>query len=183
MLKNRNGGRRLVTRVVALCAMVAGGLLVAGSPAFAYTLVGRFQNHVSGLCLDSGFPASGSAFGPVYTRPCQSGNNYQTWEVYGPKGKSRFGYELTQIRNRATGLCLSMDEYGGPRLYTAGCSNGRPPSTDVLEGVGQNWQTVSLRQEYYEGRLVCLDSHGSASQDAYARSCNDGSYQDWRLLS
>ncbi|GAB7045952.1 RICIN domain-containing protein [Catenuloplanes indicus] len=172
----------IVTRIVALCALVIGGLLVTASPAAAYTLVGRFQSHQSGLCLDSGFPAPGSVFGSVYTLPCQSGNNYQTWEVYGPKGKSRFGYELAQIKNRATGMCLNMDEYGGPRLYTHACSNGQPPDTDVLEGVGSNWQHVTLRQEFYEGRLICLDTHGSAARDAYARACNYGSYQVWRLL-
>lgn len=172
----------IVTRIVALCAVVIGALLVTASPAAAYTLVGQFQSHQSGLCLDSGFPAAGSVFGRVYTLPCQKGNNYQTWEVYGPKGTSRFGYELTQIRNRATGLCLTMDEYGGPRLRTSPCSSGRPPATDVLEGVGANWQHVTLRQEYYENRLICLDTHGSDARDAYARACNNGAYQVWRLL-
>lgn len=183
MIRNNGDGRRFVARIVALCAVVIGGLVVAGSPAMAYTLVGRFQNHQSGLCLDSGFPASDSAFGPVYTLPCQNGNNYQTWEVYGPKGTSRFGYELVQIKNRATGMCLNMDEYGGPRLYTYACGNGRVPSTDVLEGVGPNWQSVTLRTEYYQDRLVCLDTHGAANRDAYARSCNYGAYQVWRLLT
>jgi serine/threonine-protein kinase len=182
VLKTRNRPPRLVAQVVALCVMIAGGLLVATSPASAYTLVGKFQSHQSGLCLDSGFPAPNSVFGPVYTLPCQNGNNWQTWEVYGPKGTSRFGHELVQIKNRATGLCLSMDEYGGPRLRTRPCSNGLPPDTDVLEGVGPNWQNVTLRHEYYQDRLICLDTHGAASQDAYARACNYGAYQIWRLL-
>jgi hypothetical protein len=183
VIKNRNKGPRLVTQVVALCAMIVSGLLAAASPASAYTLVGKFQNHQSGLCLDSGFPSSGSAFGPVYTLPCQNGNNWQTWEVAGPKGTSRFGYQLVQIKNRATGMCLNMDEYGGPRLYTYSCGSGRPPATDVVEGVGPNWQNVSLRREHYQDRLICLDTHGASARDAYARSCNDGAYQDWRLLT
>ncbi len=182
MIKGSHKGPRLVTQVVALCAMIVGGLLVAALPASAYTLVGRFQSHQSGLCLDSGFPAKNSIFGSVYTRGCQSGNGYQTWEVSGNKGTSRFGYEQVQIKNRATGLCLGMEKYGDIRLYTQPCSDGRPPDTDVLEGVGPNWQNVSLRLEYGD-HLLCVDTHGAAGQDAYGRDCNYGAYQKWRLLS
>ncbi|MFE9750137.1 hypothetical protein ACFYOT_34950 [Saccharothrix saharensis] len=66
--------------------------------------------------------------------PCRNGDNWQTWEVYRPKGTSRFGHELVHLGNRATGLCLNMDEYGGPRLCTRSCGSGPPPNTDVVEG-------------------------------------------------
>ncbi|WP_212808665.1 RICIN domain-containing protein [Micromonospora endophytica] len=123
-------------------------------------------------------PPAGSVYGPVYTLPCQAGNNWQTWEVHGPKGTSPAGYEYVQVKNRATGMCLSMDEYGGPRLYTYACNSGT--GAQRLEGVGSGWNRVKLRQNWFDNRLICLDTHGI--NDAYARACNDGLYQVWNLI-
>ncbi|PZF98786.1 RICIN domain-containing protein [Micromonospora endophytica] len=177
-IKGTTTRRWLITRLVALCAMVAGGVLVVGSPASAYVLTGQFRNYQTGYCLDSGFPPAGSVYGPVYTLPCQAGNNWQTWEVHGPKGTSPAGYEYVQVKNRATGMCLSMDEYGGPRLYTYACNSGT--GAQRLEGVGSGWNRVKLRQNWFDNRLICLDTHGI--NDAYARACNDGLYQVWNLI-
>ncbi len=168
----RTTWRGILARLVVVVALVGGGTAVASSPAAAagYAFTGQFQNYATGMCLDS------NSDGYVYTLPCQAGNNWQTWTVTSTGGKAPSGYDWVTVRNRQTGLCLEMWEFGGPQLHAFACDGDL---TQRLEGDGPSWNQVVLRLNYFDTRYICLDTHGSG--DAYARACNYGGYQTWRL--
>ncbi|MEU7619778.1 RICIN domain-containing protein [Micromonospora rifamycinica] len=169
----RTGGTRwrgVLARVVAAVMLAGGGVALSAAPAAAaYEFTGQFQNHATGMCLDS----NGS--GSIYTLPCQAGNNWQTWIVTSA-GKAPSGYDRVTVRNRQSGLCLDMWEFGGPQQHANPCNGSL---RQLIEGYGPNWNQVSLRLNFFDTRYICVDTHGSG--DAYARACNYGSYQTWRL--
>ncbi|WP_432907226.1 RICIN domain-containing protein [Micromonospora matsumotoense] len=169
----RRGGtnwRGVLARLAATMMLVAGAAVWTASPAAAaYTFTGQFQNFATGMCLDT------NSAGSIYTLPCQAGNSWQTWTVsYADKAPS--GYDRVTIRNRQSGLCLDMWEYGGPQQHANPCNGGL---RQLIEGYGPNWNQVSLRLNFFDTRYICVDTHGSG--DAYARACNYGSFQTWRL--
>ncbi|MFI7502742.1 RICIN domain-containing protein [Streptomyces sp. NPDC049687] len=157
--------RRVWTAVLAMAVSMGFVFLNAGSAsALNYgDLIGRnfLRNWATGLCLDSNDLGNGT--GDVYTRPCQQGNKYQTWEVF---YVFHAYYDMVYIRNQQTGFYLNMRDDGSlvTRMYTS----------QAWEGAGTGWDKVSLR---ISGS--CLDSNTSGS--AYTLGCNDGGYQKWKL--
>nr|WP_052477979.1 RICIN domain-containing protein [Kibdelosporangium sp. MJ126-NF4]CEL15132.1 hypothetical protein [Kibdelosporangium sp. MJ126-NF4]CTQ93272.1 hypothetical protein [Kibdelosporangium sp. MJ126-NF4] len=69
---------------------------------------GTLRHPLSAKCLDS------NARGDVYLLGCQAGNNNQQWKL------ARFGTTL-EIKNVATGRCLSRAQLDVFRLDTVGC--------------------------------------------------------------
>ncbi|MFY1682787.1 RICIN domain-containing protein [Micromonospora sp.] len=162
--------RGVLARLTATMMLVAGAAVASASPAAAgYEFTGQFQNFATGMCLDS------NSVGSIYTLPCQAGNNWQTWTVTSA-GKAPSGYDRVTIRNRQTGRCIEMWEYGGPQQHAYECTGSLKQQ---IEGYGPNWNQVSLRLNYFDTRYICVDTHGSG--EAYARACNYGGYQTWRL--
>lgn len=157
-----------------LAGVLAGPVtVVAAAEASATMLQGQFQNWATGGCLDSNFN------GDVYTLPCQQGNNYQRWIIEGPTFHTA-GYDEWRIQNVATGKCLWMADWfedtGKVGTSTCGSLKGLIYNQSIL-GRGPNWSNVQLWVPF-DNR--CLDTHYVG--DAYARECNFGTYETWRLI-
>ena len=169
----RMGGtswRGVLARLAATMMLVAGAAVWTASPAAAALHVHRAVPELR----DRDVPGQQQRRVHLHL-PCQAGNSWQTWTVsYADKAPS--GYDRVTIRNRQSGLCLDMWEYGGPQQHANPCNGGL---RQLIEGYGPNWNQVSLRLNFFDTRYICVDTHGSG--DAYARACNYGSFQTWRL--
>ncbi|MDX3453717.1 RICIN domain-containing protein [Streptomyces sp. ME02-8801-2C] len=126
------------------------------------------RNWETGRCLDAAAGDEGGV-GRVYTNPCQTGNAHQNWRVI---YESHSTYDVVQVKNVATGLCLSTFG-GGSTLRTDACSDS---FNDYWYGVGSSWDQVSFRN-LVTGTCADSDYNGSA----YAIGCNDGGFQKWKL--
>lgn len=126
------------------------------------------RNWETGRCLDAGWGDEGGV-GRVYTNPCQTGNAHQTWQII---YESHSTHDVVQVKNQATGLCLSSFG-GGSTLRTDACSDSY---NDYWYGVGSSWEKVQFRN-LWTG--TCADSNSSGS--AYHIGCNSGGNQLWKL--
>src|SRR5687768_12145645 len=107
------GSQRRLTRLM-LCVSLATAPFVSvvgvSEAQAAPALTIQLQNWATGWCLDSNLN------GDVYALPCQRGNGYQTWEIYGPDSvPGANGHQRWVLKNVATGRCLFGNR---PRLYT-----------------------------------------------------------------
>ncbi|WP_416979403.1 RICIN domain-containing protein [Streptomyces sp. T028] len=120
----------------------------------------------TGRCLDGG-PADEGGRGDVYTNPCQSGNQWQQWQV---EIVYHASYDVVMVRHTATNTCLSQ-QLG---LVTLPCNGG--DASQLWQAKGSGWNDVELRDMPLAN---CLDADGTGS--AYMLGCNGGPYQHWKL--
>ncbi|WP_460065892.1 RICIN domain-containing protein [Streptomyces sp. YKOK-I1] len=120
----------------------------------------------TGRCLDGG-PANESGKGDVYTNGCQSGNQWQQWQV---EIVYHASYDVVMIRHTATNTCLTQ-QLG---LATVPCNGG--DASQLFQAQGSGWNDVQLRDLPLAN---CVDANGSG--DAYMLGCNGGLYQHWKL--
>ncbi len=146
--------------------MSLGFAAISASPAAAYVGPNLLRNWETGLCLDSG-PGDEGGRGQVYTNPCDSRNDYQTWNIL---YQGRDGNDIVMIQDKATGLCLSRQL----DVSTLPCNGG--DNDQRWLAVGTSWDKVQLRPY---GSGACLDSN--RNREVYTLGCNGGGNQLWKL--
>jgi serine/threonine-protein kinase len=174
--------RRVAARVVLVGAILLASLGIAVQPALAWTYTwtetGHIQNWATGRCLDS------NTAGDVYTLPCQAGNGWQTWTMYGRVNGyvDQNGYPDVTLKNQTTGRCLKLfddtDIGFGLIMRTWPCdTSSNPNPAQVFTARGPNLQNVQFVNIVAE---ACVDSN--AAGQAYPLRCNYGTYQTWRVI-
>lgn len=91
---------RLLTRAVALLAVVVMSLTVAAVPVQAAPAYWSFKNDQRGSCLTAGANSGGT--GKAYVAACTSGSS-QDWDWVGSG-------EYKRLQSRSSGLCLMSDD-------------------------------------------------------------------------
>ncbi|RIV37750.1 RICIN domain-containing protein [Micromonospora radicis] len=149
--------RRWLRRGFTVLAATAAAGTVLVAPAQAANTVSAFGSAMTGRCLDS------NSAGQVYTNPCGSGNNYQTWELI----RSPLGHHL--LRNIATGLCLDSNAAGN--VYTRPCDG-----YNAYQNWSLNPESATHIRDIATNR--CLDSNHAGN--AYTSPCDGANrYQRW----
>ncbi|MEU6348834.1 RICIN domain-containing protein [Streptomyces sp. NPDC047072] len=156
----------------AVTLAVSTGLMAVNAPtASAEVAIGTnlLRDKATGRCLDS----RGSL---VYTLPCQSGNDHQTWTVI---WVTHTDYDIVRFQNKATGYCLSWSGYTTdlPTTWTCATGDAITDHWTRWKAVGSNWDEVQIKDE--RDSADCVDSN--AAGDAYLLGCNGGDYQKWHL--
>jgi serine/threonine-protein kinase len=156
--------RRTAFRLALVIGVTASAVGISTQSAqAAVTLTFHLQDWATGRCLDS------NTAGDVYTSPCQSGNNWQTWRIYTYPPTSD-----VDLQNVATGRWLTWDGSSS----TVRTSSSYSFLADA-QALGPNWGNVHLDYDpHRDGSNHCLDSNGSGA--AYVIACNYGTYQTWR---
>lgn len=176
--------RRSLAAASALTALVTTvGVTALASPAQAVVSVGtHWQNWGNNNCLDSNYA------GDVYTKACQAGNNWQTWDVYQPYPTIDPNYWA--IKNRQTQRCLNVN-WSSTRSYvlTVTCDH---PGTGYWMLQGPDWGNVKLVGDDGGPNFedYCIDSghqgEGPVADHALVpggrSNCNYGLYQTWRSI-
>ena len=134
----------------------------------------RWQNWANGYCLDSNHA------GDVYTKPCQEGNNFQTWDV------SHFYADSWIVKNRATGRCLTAWWPNDKIVVRTGACDNPTPQWEIPG----DWKNTHLMTGL--NFKFCLDSaghndpqypaEGAPGGGGYTANCNYGTYQTWRSI-
>lgn len=171
--------KRLAAVGVFGTVLAVAGSIATPSPAEAAVVTGQLKNAQTKRCLDANHA------GNVYIRPCEVGNQHQTWEIV-PTGKtSADGYGRFLISNKATGQCITMTSNNYPHglLSTGKCTNvfwDNEPTT--IDAVGSSFNSVSLRAQtaFTGGQPFCL---GGNYEQAYAQVCNGSTSQKWARVT
>jgi hypothetical protein len=152
--------RTRIVAFVAACAAVIGFNVVKSGSAHADEIIGvHIQDQNGGYCLDSNYS------GDVYVNPCQSGNIYQQWNLY---GSNQSGGWL--ISDQQTGRCLVWD---GQKNY----ATTQPTCTQF--GSWLQWSgNYGVMFENSNGR-GCLDFGGYVAKGVCIAS---NSYQNWQFI-
>jgi Cytolethal distending toxin A/C domain len=174
--------RRVLSKLgiaAGVAATAAAVTLSNAVPAFAdhwQNFGAHWQNWGNGLCLDSNYA------GDVYTSPCDTNSNWQTWDV------TSLGSDEYQLKNRQTQRCLSArwPDMTVVSVGTEDC-NGAIPS--LLEGPDLGNIHMKAAIGGPRGQEFCYDSGhngpGPLATDAVHNSgtnCNYGFYQTWRTI-
>ncbi|WP_157876602.1 RICIN domain-containing protein [Streptomyces graminilatus] len=133
--------------------------------ASAYVGPNLLRNWETGRCLDS------NSSGQVYTNPCQTGNDYQTWNMLFSRHDA---YDIVEVQNKATGLCLRYDI--NRRMITANCLGSGGAHAGLWAAVGSSWDKVQLKSAF--GGNECVDN---TSGGVSLRGCYNTGLQLWKL--
>jgi hypothetical protein len=113
--------KKRLAAVVTLNAAVGATLALSSAPAHAAGPYFTFKNKKTSTCLSGGVVQSNGT-GSAWAATCNPTSYYQQWEWIGPYG--------TQLKNRASGLCLMTDTNTSINaVWTSGCA----------AMTGQNW--------------------------------------------
>jgi hypothetical protein len=174
------GGGRVKVALLAV-GMIFTVMAVVPAPAMADAVsdcaahgctyfVAKVQVWSTGHCLDSNYA------GHVYTDGCQWPNTWQNWEF------RVFRDGWTEIKDQKTHMCLVGYNNGSvdTETYVGKCSNwGADHSYEWYPyPYGHNWGDFHLNT--YASGTLCLDATGGFYAAAW--TCNNGTYQTWRLL-
>lgn len=126
-------------------------------------------------CVDRNTDAvAGPGTGSIFTKPCRADNSTQLWSR-NQVGTSSDGYQVVQLRNLATDLCVKTygDLTANPRAWAGSC----PFQSTYWRAKGSSYNDFQMTYEFRHS--VCLDSNTAGA--AYLLECNGGLNQRWRL--
>ncbi len=161
---------RLMTCALAAMSLIAAGVFVKASPAWAYMGANYLRNWETGLCLYDNDTTQ------VFTAPCNGNDNHDIWQ---PIYWNHTANDNVMFENVANGGCLQVTPSRVVVAYQ-GCygQDGFPTGNEIFEAdpnFGQGWGNITMIDMYG----ACVDSNRAGA--VYENGCNWGGFQQWKL--